>query len=417
VPQPAFRRHFATLLGGNGAAFALQLTAAPVLTRLFTPADFGVYANAMALAGLLGVVGAGRYEQAIVRSGAEAHALARMTLRMTAVSTLVACAVCAAAQVPLMRIGGLPPGLAVLGVPLLGGALLAHGILVQLANSQGDSRRMALAKSGYAAATAGAGIALGLVGLSTSPYSGYALPAAALFGFVAVTPVLLPVLRTPRGEAAEAVAPRDLRRQHRDFPRWNLPLALVDILNQQVLFNAVFTGVFGAGAMGLYGVTWRYLRAPAGVVTASASALFYREAAASPGGVLPHFYAALRHVAVFAVPLTAALMLGGPWLFGTVLGAGWEEAGRYAAVLAPAIGLGMLSGAVSSLPMAVGRQRAFTAASVAGSTAALAGLAGAGAAGLGAEVALGVYSGLLCVQYGALLVWFRNLALPKSAPR
>ena len=115
MPQPDFRRHFATLLGGNGAAFALQLAAAPVLTRLFTPADFGVYANAMALAGLLGVVGAGRYEQAIVRSGAEAHALARMTLRMTAVSTVVACAVCAAAQVPLMRIGGLPPGLAVNG--------------------------------------------------------------------------------------------------------------------------------------------------------------------------------------------------------------------------------------------------------------------------------------------------------------
>lgn len=412
MPSTDFRRHFIALLGGNGAAFALQLAAAPVLTRLFTPEDFGVYANAMALAGLLGVVGAGRYEQAIVRSGAEAHALARMTLRMTAVSTVVACAVCAAAQGPLVRIGGLPPGLAVLGVPLLGGALLAHGILVQLANSQGDSRRMALAKSGYAAATAGAGIALGLSGLNASPYSGYALPAAALFGFAAVTPVLLPVLRTPR--RAEAVAPRDLRRRHRDFPRWNLPLALADLLNQQVLFNAVFTGVFGAGAMGLYGVTWRYLRAPAGVVTASASALFYREAT-RPGAVVPHFYAALRHVAVFAVPLTAVLMLGGPWLFEVVLGPGWGEAGRYAAVLAPAIGLGMLSGAVSSLPMATGHQRAFTVASVGGSTAALAGLAAAGAAGWGAEAALGVYSALLCVQYGSLLFWFRKLALKKPA--
>jgi hypothetical protein len=67
--------------------------------------------------------------------------------------------------------------------------------------------------------------------------------------------------------------------------------------------------------------------------------------------------------------------------------------------------------------MAVGRQRAFTVASVAGSTAALAGLGVAGAAGWGAEAALGVYSGLLCVQYGAMLVWFRKLALPKFAAR
>ena len=34
-----------------------------------------------------------------------------------------------------------------------------------------------------------------------------------------------------------------------------------------------------------------------------------------------------------------------------------------------------------------------------------------------AEAALGVYSGLVCVQYGALLVWFRKLALPKFAAR
>gem|GEM_PF-6483128 len=120
---------------------------------------------------------------------------------------------------------------------------------------------------------------------------------------------------------------------------------------------------------------------------------------------------------MFAVPLTAVLVGGGPWLFSAVLGPGWGEAGRYAAVLAPAIGLGMLSGAVSSLPMAVGRQRTFTVASVGGSGLALAGLAVAGAAGLRAEAALGVYSGLLCVQYVALLVWFRKLAFTASASR
>ena len=404
MPEHAFRRHFATLLVGNGAAFALQLTAAPVLTRLFTPEDFGMYANAMALAALLAVVGAGRYEQAIVRAGGEALGLARMTLRWTAVSTAVACGLLALLHGPATRAWGLPTGLLVLGVPALGGALLAHGILVQVANSQGDSRRMALAKSGYAAATSGTGIALGLAGWGT-----WGLPAAALCGFVAVAPLLLPVLRRPTDAATPS--PAALRRTYRDFPRWNLPLALFDVLNQQVLFNALFTMWFGAGAMGLYGVTWRYLRAPAGVVQQSASALFYREAAAAlPGTVLRPFAATLRQVAVFAVPLVAVLVVGGPWLFRTVLGPEWAAAGEYAQICAPAIGLAMLSGSVSTLPQAVGRQRTFTVVSLLGQTAALSGLAAAAFLGSTAPGALAVYTGLLCLHYTGLLVWFLRLA-------
>jgi hypothetical protein len=70
----------------------------------------------------------------------------------------------------------------------------------------------------------------------------------------------------------------------------------------------------------------------------------------------------------------------------------------------------MLSGSVSTLPQAVGRQRTFTLVSLLGQTAALTGLAAAAFLGSTASGALAVYTGLLCLHYTGLLVWFLRLA-------
>ena len=54
------------LILGTGAAQVLPLMLMPILTRVYSPEDFGVFAVYMALAGMLGVICTGRYELAIV---------------------------------------------------------------------------------------------------------------------------------------------------------------------------------------------------------------------------------------------------------------------------------------------------------------------------------------------------------------
>jgi O-antigen/teichoic acid export membrane protein len=63
------------LASGASVAQAIGLLAAPVLTRLYTPTDFGVYALYVALLALASPLVSGRYELAVVPADSEDESL------------------------------------------------------------------------------------------------------------------------------------------------------------------------------------------------------------------------------------------------------------------------------------------------------------------------------------------------------
>ena len=75
-----------TLLAGGALAQALPLLLGPLLTRLYTPDEFGAFHLFAAVATNLGVVACGRYEFALplARDAGEAAVLWRLALRLAA---------------------------------------------------------------------------------------------------------------------------------------------------------------------------------------------------------------------------------------------------------------------------------------------------------------------------------------------
>jgi O-antigen/teichoic acid export membrane protein len=65
LPKNSFARNVSVLVGGTAGAQALMLLAAPLLTRLYTPEDFGLLAVYAGLLALFSVVASLRYELAI----------------------------------------------------------------------------------------------------------------------------------------------------------------------------------------------------------------------------------------------------------------------------------------------------------------------------------------------------------------
>lgn len=66
LPPGSFIRNVATLMTGTTFAQALLIIIAPILTRLYTPDDFGVFALYTSILGILSVIACLRYELAIV---------------------------------------------------------------------------------------------------------------------------------------------------------------------------------------------------------------------------------------------------------------------------------------------------------------------------------------------------------------
>ena len=56
LPKGRFLRRFTMLSGGQVLAQLLVLASSPILTRVYTPAEFGVYGVFTALTGILGNV-------------------------------------------------------------------------------------------------------------------------------------------------------------------------------------------------------------------------------------------------------------------------------------------------------------------------------------------------------------------------
>lgn len=61
-----FKSNIIKLILGTGFAQVIPIMLLPVLTRIYSPEDFGIFAVYMAIAGILGVIATGRYELAIV---------------------------------------------------------------------------------------------------------------------------------------------------------------------------------------------------------------------------------------------------------------------------------------------------------------------------------------------------------------
>lgn len=61
-----FTKNVLTLVTGTTIAQAIPVAISPILTRLYSPDDFGVYALFLSITAIFGSISAGRYEQAIV---------------------------------------------------------------------------------------------------------------------------------------------------------------------------------------------------------------------------------------------------------------------------------------------------------------------------------------------------------------
>lgn len=61
-----FNRNVLTLLSGTTIAQAIPIAISPILTRIYSPSDFGVFALFLAVSSILGTVSNGKYELAIL---------------------------------------------------------------------------------------------------------------------------------------------------------------------------------------------------------------------------------------------------------------------------------------------------------------------------------------------------------------
>ncbi|SFJ24018.1 lipopolysaccharide biosynthesis protein [Albimonas pacifica] len=330
-------RNMATLALGAGAARALGVAAIPVLTRLYSPEDYGALAAFTALVLMLTPLTTLCYGMAIPlpkRDEMAANLLALTLLVTLAGTLLIALALWAVGPwfLTLISMEPMIPWWGLLPVALLGASLFET--LSFWATRARVFRALARAQVIQTVLGVGAQILLGLAGIK---------PAGLLIGHTLQrgggSTTLLAPFRGRLRELWPAVTWARmgmLAARHRGYPLYRLPSQFLLAASAQgplILTSALYA----AGETGQLGLALMALAVPMSLFGHTMGRAFYGEIASigprRPEQVRALTHAVLKRLALVAAPAAGVLMLFGPELFSLVFGAEWEMAGRLASLL------------------------------------------------------------------------------------
>ncbi|MBM0225779.1 MULTISPECIES: lipopolysaccharide biosynthesis protein [Micromonospora] len=407
----ASRRGVLSIAAGSAGGQVLALAAAPLLARLYSPADFGVFTIVAALVTTIGTVAAFRFELAVPLPERERDAQALVALGLAA-----AAATALLGTVAVLLVGDGVAGL--FGrpelrpwlwlVPPAAAATAAVLVLNQMAirhRRYGSIGRRNFLQSATMVTTqvvAGAG-GLRSGGLSLGLGMGQVVGAL----------VLLPGARSADPEVRAGRRLRHLWEsavRYRRFPLLLAPSGLLNILGLQlpILFIAYW---YPASVAGYLGLTQRVIAMPAALVASAVAQVYLAEisrAVRGDGeGARRIFVGASRKLTLVAGPAALAVVLGAPAVFAVVFGAPWRTSGAYTQALALYMAAQIIASPLSQTLIVLerqGLQLAWDVGRVVLVTGAVVAAARSGASALTAIWALGV-SG--AVAYGA--AWLMSL--------
>lgn len=338
LPKGGIARNVSILVGGTAVAQLIAILVSPVLTRIYSPSDFGTLQIFISLMGLVVVVASGRYEVAILlpaddQGGVDLVAVALACVAFTFLASVGLVLACHFTWILPSSIRPLGRMLWLLPLSILGGG--TYQVLNYWAVRRGDYRQIAASKFTQAMSQISAQVGVGLV-------------------FHGPLGLLL-------GDSAGRVSGsgrfiRDMWRDHRDqlrnvrfhsmvksafrykeYPLISMWGALINSsgLALPTLFLAQY---YGTQNTGWFALVNRVMAVPTALVGISLLQVFTAETArlarSDPERLRSLFVKATRRMVYLGFVPCVLFVAIAPWGFQILFGHSWREAGEYARYLA-----------------------------------------------------------------------------------
>ncbi|MBW3655796.1 MAG: oligosaccharide flippase family protein [Gemmatimonadetes bacterium] len=414
-PRSVFARRVLTLMTGTALAQGLPVLAAPALTRLYTPQDFGVFAMFFAMTALFSVMASGRYELAVLlpESDNDAGDLVVLGVALsTAVSlVLLVCALLFGSGVArLLGNGAIRPWLVL--VPLSVWAVGVYQTLNYWFNRKLQYRRLAANRVLRSTITIGVSLALGVWQVIPG-----GLVAGLIAGQVLTTMAFAAQAMYEDGAQFRSATPTRLAavgRRYRDFPRYSVPADAINSLGAQMPVF-LLTSFFGPAVIGFYGLTQRVLAAPVSIIASAFADVYAQRASAEfnrNGNCQAAWQSTFVRLALLAVPPFVVLAVVAPSMFAFVFGEEWRVAGEYARLLTPFYVMAFVASPLSRTLYVAERQKHDLAWQI-GLVAVTASAVTAGGAADNAHMSVGLFA----AGYAAMYVVYLFMSYRFSGPR
>jgi O-antigen/teichoic acid export membrane protein len=331
-----FVRSVFVLMSGTTLAMMAPVAAAPILTRLYTPHDYGVFALYVSIVTVLSVPIGGNYDAAVMLPAKDEDAL-NLTAVCLAISFLVSVVLllgpCFFAGPIGAFFGSTRIATWLWFVPLLGFLMGIQQAFSNWVNRKRQFRRLAASRVVEAVVSPAMSVGLGMRAWGVG-----GLVAGLLGGKVAAVWMLGRSVRQGKkrwGLPVRAKTMLEQARKYRDFPLYSAPASFLDILALQIPV-LVLTRFYDSSVVGWFALTTRVIGTPLALIGSCVAQVYYQwiaEAGRRNADLRSYtMRVALYLTIMVSGPILIAVIFS-PSVFSLVFGEQWRVAGEYARIL------------------------------------------------------------------------------------
>ena len=357
-PKSEFSRNVLTLMTGTTIAQAIPIAISPILTRLYTPEDFGVFALYMSVASLISVVATGRYELAIMLPKKDEDALNIVVLSIS-ISFLVS-------FISFLIVYFFNAFVvSLLGHPEISKWLYLIPVTVFLTgiyqsfnywnNRKKRYKKLAASKIFQSSTMGASNLAMGFGGLGAG-----GLILGTLVGTGVASSILGSAMwkkeRNRLWKDVEKSKMRRMMKQYVKFPLFNLPNAFIDNVRVSGI-NILISKFFSTSILGQFSLAWKMVQMPFGLVAGALSQVFYQKIAEAPKNDLNRILKKyIFKASSIALPIFFLLYLFSIDIFTVIFGKNWEVAGKIASIITPWLFLNFISSPIAYIFIVLNKQ-------------------------------------------------------------
>lgn len=357
-PSSQFGKNVLMILTGSSIAQAIPLAVSPILTRLYEPEDFGVFALYVSIVGILSIFATGRFEMAIMlpKDKSEVRALSKLIIILNlsiSVLLLIVIIIFNKQISELLGSDGISYFLYFipLSVLLVGFYQLVSTLLVR------DKlfKQTAMNKILFSGSNVSCQLSHGLL------FSGsFGLLLGNVIGYlVAISSVLKSKVINYYLFFKEKDSSLLVAKKYIQFPKYDVPSVFVNVLANQAPVLGI-SRFFGMELLGFYSFTYKTLMQPISLISKSVLEVFKQKATEDyneQGNCKGIFLSTLKNLALVGFVPFLILFFIAPSLFAFVFGDKWVIAGELAQIMTPMFYLNFVVGPLSYTFFIVGQQK------------------------------------------------------------
>jgi O-antigen/teichoic acid export membrane protein len=330
-PKSEFSRNVLTLITGTTIAQAIPIAISPILTRLYSPEDFGVLALFIAITMILGSVANARYEMAVIvsRTDDDAINIAALSVIISTVFSIILLFLVVLLNGQLTRLLGNEEiefwlYLAPVVVWLTGFFNVLNYLNIRKIQYMDIAKTsvyknlvMAIFQISIGVVKAGAsGLIVGQVMSNIS--ANYRLSKNVIRHYC------LSEIRLKKSYA--------LGKKYKDYPLHNMPATLVDSAALQMPF-LLLPKLFSLTVGGQFFLAQRMVGLPSTLISKPISQVFFQTMTEKNNNgekTLPFLKSTLKRLFLIALPITITIYIVSPFLFRIIFGEEWAFSGTIA---------------------------------------------------------------------------------------